>query len=630
MSFVKKEVIDTKKVNITEKKKCGIRIFYFFFAPFLLLCALEVMHLSYPHAAEAFFDSPFFFWKITITYVFLLATQCLFYTVTQSSFLSNCCNTVVMYALTFSSETLGRVNGNPLLPSDLLLIKNAKDIASFATIPFIWSTVISLALCVLCLVIHFVICRKQNKKPTIFRRMIYGVLSLWFSLTMIQSICFSIPFRYSILPKIGVQISAFNPIEDYQANGMVLTFFPRIGDLFVKPSSDYSEIAVNALKYKYEPPKAAANEEKPNVIIIQNEAFWDPTALPEVTYSVDLMSGIHSLKKNTVKGTFFSPVFGGGTCMPEFEVLTGISTSFLSASAYPYTQYITNETPSFVQAYRDNGYQTVALHPYKKNFYNRSTAYPLLGFDTFKGIEDFTYQESSGTYVDDMSCVKQMIEEYENKTADRIFQFVVTMENHGTYKHPRYESFDFEMEAPTLSEEDYMDLMRYSQGVYNADKAFMALVDYFKEVDEPVLIAMYGDHLPLLGTNGSTYMNGGMVEQAETFAYTNYPILYETPYVVWSNYKCSDLELYPRMSGYAFGTKLFLATGCEAPWYYAIVDQFSSKYPAVISLAKYDVNMERIKKFADEDATLIKDYQTLIYDILNGEQYCIKPWNILE
>ena len=40
--------------------------------------------------------------------------------------------------------------------------------------------------------------------------------------------------------------------------------------------------------------------------------------------------------------------------------------------------------------------------------------------------------------------------------------------------------------------------------------------------------------------------------------------------------------------------------------------------------------MERIKKFADEDATLIKDYQTLIYDILNGEQYCIKPWNILE
>lgn len=621
-------MIATKKNHNPRKK--GLRIFYFFFAPFLLLCALEVMHLTYPYAADAFFQSPYFPIKLLISYLFLLATQGLFYTITQSSFTANAINTILMFAPAFSSEVLGRVNGNPLLPSDLLLIKNAKDIASFADLPFVWSAVGAGALCLLSWMIHFIICRKQKKRVPFWKRLILGILSVSFGVSALYTLCISTQFRYSILPKIGVQISAFNPIEDYQANGMVLTFFPRIGDLFVKPGENYSEIAINAMKFKYEPPESFENAKKPNVILIQNEAFWNPSVLPEVTYSTDLLSGIHSLKKNTVTGTFFSPVFGGGTCMPEFEVLTGISTSFLSASAYPYTQYITNETPSMVEAYRQNGYQTVALHPYKKNFYNRSTAYPLLGFDKFLGIDDFTYQDSSGIYIDDMACVNQIISEYENKTADRIFEFVVTMENHGTYKTPRYEEFSFEMEAPTLSEEDYMDLKRYSQGVYNADKAFLALVDYFKQQKEPVLIAMYGDHLPLLGTNGSTYTDGGLIEPAETFTSTDHPILYETPYVVWTNYKCKELELAPRMSGYAFGLRLFYATQCEAPWYFRVIEEFSEKYPAVISLAKYNADMERIKKFDDEDTVLINDYRTLIYDILNGEQYCVKPWNLLQ
>ena len=89
-----------------------------------------------------------------------------------------------------------------------------------------------------------------------------------------------------------------------------------------------------------------------SVIIIQNEAWWDPAQMPEVTYSEDLLSGIRSLKKNTVKGTFLSPVYAGGTCMPEFEVVTGIPTYFLPSSAYPYTQYITDQTPSIVSVYQ--------------------------------------------------------------------------------------------------------------------------------------------------------------------------------------------------------------------------------------------------------------------------------------
>ena len=133
-------------------------------------------------------------------------------------------------------------------------------------------------------------------------------------------------------------------------------------------------------KTKYEPAESVEKDRKVNVIIIQNEAWWNPALLKNVNYSVDLMEGINSLSENVVRGTFVTPVYAGGTCLPEFEVLTGIPMLFMPTSVYPYTQYVTHKTPSIVSAYKDNGYQTVALHPYRKNFYNRSTAYPLLGF----------------------------------------------------------------------------------------------------------------------------------------------------------------------------------------------------------------------------------------------------------
>ncbi len=561
--------------------------------------------------------------KFLLSYVFLLSWQGVFYTLTQSSFTSNLLNTCLMFTLGFASETLGRINGNPLLPSDLLLLKNVKDIASFASIPFFWTAPVALIVNIVSLVLHFKICRACPKNPSLFKRILLSWISIGAFCVLAFAICISPQFRYRVLPKIGVQISAFNPTADYNANGMVLTFFPRIGDLIVKETENYSELAVNALQSKYQLTQTPTENPQANVIVIQNEAWWDPSQMSGVTYSEDLLSGINSLDKNVTRGTFISPVFAGGTCMPEFEVITGISTYFLPSSAYPYTQYITDETPSIVSAYKNAGYQTVALHPYKKNFYNRYTAYPLLGFDTFKDYTEFESAEISGLYVDDSSCAEQIIHEFENKTGDKIFEFVVTMENHGAYMTERYDSFRFEMDAPALSEEDYMDLKRYSQGVYNADKAYMTLVEYFKNVDEPVILVMYGDHLPLLGTNGSTYMNLEYVPQAEMFISANHPQLYETPYIVWTNYDIPELELPSIVSGNTLGLKLFMASGNEAPWYFSVLNEFSSKYPAVAKTALYNENLEKIANFDPADDSLRQAYDMLIYDILHGKQYCL-------
>lgn len=602
-----------------------LRIFYFLIAPFMLLCSLEVMHLTFPTSAYLFFQSDFFVLKWIVTYLFLLCWQGMFYLVTQNAFVANILNSVLMFMITYSSEVMGRINGNPLLPCNLLLMNNVGDITSFVTIPFIPSVIPAVIILLVSWGLHLYILRKHPVKRRWYQRLIFGSLAFLMFMLVNNAVCYSKQFRYQVLNKMDVRISAFNPIEDYQSNGAVLTFFPRIGDLVVPKPDTYTQGAIANFQSEYEGKIPVPNQTKANVIIIQNEAWWDPSLLPEVTYSVDLLSGIHSLSENTLTGTFLSPVYAGGTCMPEFEVITGIPTYLLPSAAYPYSQYITEYTPSLAACYQEEGYQTVALHPYKTNFYNRSTAYPLLGFDTFKGMDDFTYQDKSGAYIDDMACAKQIIEEFENKTSEYIFEFIVTMENHGAYKLPRYDdTFDFTMDAPTLSAEDYLDLMRYSQGVFNADKSFMTLVDYFKNVDEPVILVMYGDHLPLLGTNGSTYMDGGFVEQTSTFSSGNYPQLYETPYVVWTNYPIPEFDLQPRISGNTLGLKIFMESGCDIPWYLTVLNDLSDRYPAMVNTAIYNDHMEKIDAVLPEDEKLLDAINLMIYDILHGNQFCVK------
>ncbi len=607
-----------------EKMQNSVRRILFFIAPLILLLSLEVMHISHLGTLTRFFATGYFVQKLILSYVFLLATQCLFYTLTQSSFYSNLINTILMFGLVYASETLSRVNGNPLLPTDLLLFKNIKEIATFAEIPFFVSGIVALVMNVVSLVVHWKVCRNNKKRIRPVKRIAFGIVALLVFSTVTYAVCISAEFKTDVLTKNDVAFSAFNPIEDYYANGPVLNFFPRIGEMITEKPENYNEETISSFKTKYEPAQSVEKDRKVNIIIIQNEAWWNPALLKNVNYSVDLMSGINSLTDNVVRGTFVTPVYAGGTCLPEFEVLTGIPMLFMPSSVYPYTQYVTHKTPSIVSAYKDNGYQTIALHPYRKNFYNRSTAYPLLGFETFKGMNEFDYKDVSGIYIDDMACVKQIIKEFENKTADRIFEFVVTMENHGTYTLQRYDKFDFEMEAETLTEEEYMDLKRYSQGVYNADKAFMALVEYFKNVDEPVLIAMYGDHLPLLGDSGSTLMNGGLIEKTEKFVVSEYTELFETPYVVWTNYDKPSFNLSPKVSGNTFGLKLFLASGCDAPWHFNIMNELCKKYPVLARNAIIDAENEYSEITAEDKANIVTDFKLLMYDILNGKNYVNK------
>ena len=127
-------------------------------------------------------------------------------------------------------------------------------------------------------------------------------------------------------------------------------------------------------------------------MVVMNESFSDPTTYLEgYETSTDPMPYVRSLMKHgdVVSGTCaVSSDMGTGTANSEFEFLTGNSMAYFKGNT-PYVQFIDTETPSLASLLADRGYSTMAMHAYERAGYNRVKVYDRLGFETYKGIEDF-------------------------------------------------------------------------------------------------------------------------------------------------------------------------------------------------------------------------------------------------
>ena len=101
-------------------------------------------------------------------------------------------------------------------------------------------------------------------------------------------------------------------------------------------------------------------DEKPDIIIVMSESFWDPTRLPGVKITPDPIANVRKLRS----GSMFSPEFGGMTANVEFEALTGFSNAFLPYGSIPYQQYVRGTMPSLATFLKSEGYRTRAIHPF--------------------------------------------------------------------------------------------------------------------------------------------------------------------------------------------------------------------------------------------------------------------------
>lgn len=393
-------------------------------------------------------------------------------------------------------------------------------------------------------------------------------------------------------------------------NGFVLNFTLTLRESFPEKPTGYSPQVLAALEEEYPAPAAPGEAVKPQIIAIMNESYADLQVLGHFETDRPVTPFADSLTENTIRGYAYSSVYGGTTPNSEYEFLTGNSMAFLSA-AVPFSQLIREPSYSLVGYLNSLGYTCWATHPMNSLFWNREKVYPLLGFSEFESIEGYAGAPSLRVYTKDSAVYDHILRELENRRpGENKFIYAVTVQNHGSYILPYV--FDEEEEVHLVGY-DSEEAMVYLTLMHESDKAFQKLIEALQDMDEPVVLLLFGDHQPNASDEFIRYAHGGDLETLDEQMQK-----YLIPYLIWANY---DIETQsPEICSINYLSDFLLeAAGLPLPSYNRALEDIRQTIPALNSFGYYSLSRGRFQTLAEaegaEKAALTK-YELLEYNAI--------------
>lgn len=404
--------------------------------------------------------------------------------------------------------------------------------------------------------------------------------------------------------------------ENYAHNGFTAAFILNLPMATVAAPSGYSSAKINTIGSE---PSAAFPAEKPDIIIVMNESFWDPTRLPGTTISPD---PIPTIRKNQ-SGYVFSPEFGGTTANVEFEALTGFSNAFLPYGSIPYQQYFRRQTPSLASFFNSEGYVTRAFHPYAAWFWNRGNVYKDFGFQKFMSEETLPPIQKRGPLASDAAFFDEIMHEADEEQKPFFF-FAVTLQNHGPYEPFRYvdPTHTVETKASSSSRES---ILTYAEGASDGDKAFAKLMEWASKRSRPTVIAMFGDHLPPLG---AAYVETGFMK--DQVAPRRAPIGemrkdHETPLVIWSNR--AGVHTTGTISPSLLPLNVLETAGISHPYYTGFLGKVSKEYRVVDRYMLMEPGGNGMPDWSRKPHDAIIDqFRQIQYDQMFGKRYSTRAF----
>lgn len=402
--------------------------------------------------------------------------------------------------------------------------------------------------------------------------------------------------------------------ENYAHNGFTLAFALNLPMAHVTAPAGFSPEAIDAMP---RPATAAAvPAEKPDIIIVMSESFWDPTRLPGVTITPDPIANVRALQS----GYVFSPEFGGMTANVEFEALTGFSNAFLPYGSIPYQQYVRGPMPSLATFLKSKGYETRALHPFGGWFWNRNPVYQAFGFDSFMSEENMRPLEKRGLLVSDMAFTDEIIRQAD-ETENPFFFFAVTLQSHGPYEPGRYADTHHNVTAP-VGPWARGSIQTYSEGAADADKGLQRLIEWATKRERPTVIAFFGDHLPPLGP---VYVETGFMPEPVAPRKGSLPdmsVQHETPLVVWSN-RGGKVENIGSISPSFLPLHVLRTAGISHPYYTGFLAQLHERYRVVDRNMLVGVDGVAVQDWsrAKEIDPDVRDFRYIQHDMMFGKQH---------
>ena len=515
------------------------------------------------------------------------------------------CFTIFWYMVNFFVISF---RSKPVMPSDLRAISTAMEVADGYSLTPNSKIIIAIIVIILYCFGVFLLSKKSKQIETemsLTRKVMGRVATIIIAILLLV---------FSVNNPAFARLNSFQwdakVLEGFHREGIVLTFVKSAMSSHVSKPEKYSREIVSGYLEEYTKQQQEVKGIQPTrIIMVMNEAFSDLRTVG-MDSKIDVMPFIDSLDENTIEGSLYASVFGGGTCNTEFEALTGNSMAFLGTGAYPYTENVTGPLFSLASYFSGSGYKTEAFHANNATNWNRNRVYPYLGFDVFHDIKDYpeftdeTYLHSHPADTADYLYMESMDEDIERPR----FFFDVTMQNHSDYEH-----FEDVKEDETVKENGenlYIDARVYLSLVKASDDATKQLVEHYRDSDEPTMIILFGDHQP------------GLKNIAQEGIYNNVQFnldLFKTKFFIWTNYE-TKAEHDAAISANYLSWLILERGNFPLPPYIQMLKEVHKKYPVISSQGVVD-NEGNVYGSVTEviDDPLIQKYQNVQYANLFDE-----------
>ena len=470
--------------------------------------------------------------------IFDLLLNCLIYALLEVIFVNigkrRLIGLRILYALTFMIGVINyfvvNFRGQPIMVSDLSSVWTAVAVAGQYQFRM-WDGIASAGLI---FYLAFAFLSALAEAGAAERRHAYsGVVRPAVSLVTLAAFLIWI-MNVDFVSRYEIFLDFWSPQATYKVTGFASGFISYMQKVKMEKPEGYREALADEILQPYDGIRSEETDEHPTIIVIMNESFSDLSVLGPLACAEDDLSYLYSLENdpNVLEfGYNYVSTRGGGTSTTEFEFLTGNSMSQVPG-VNPYAVFDFQHVPSLVQQLKAQGYHTVALHPENPRNWRRNVVYPALGFDEFLSSDAFEDSERTvWDRVSDHGDYQKLIEVYEEQEGPA-FIFNITMQDHGGYDLNELPEEEWVPVDEAYSQ--YPDFQAYQSLIKKSDDSLRYLIDYFSQVEEPVLICFFGDHQPALNAEFESALLESGKKEGETELETQQKY-YQVPYFIWSN-----------------------------------------------------------------------------------------------
>lgn len=464
---------------------------------------------------------------------------------------------------------------SPFAASDFRnLTEGLKVIQIYYTIPQIVILCLVIAALVACII--FIAIRTPKVKQKINYLLSALVIAVSFGMIMIINY---VSNATGLIPR-----QFGNLVRAYDTYGFGYMFSCSLFRNGVSKPKDYSPGKVNDVVDSVENNDKNNNDndkndiDKPNIIFLQLESFFDATNVKGLEFSEDPIPNIRKLYEKFPGGYLSVPSFGAGTANTEFETMTGMNLDDFGPGEYPYKTVLQSTACESICYYLSNyGYTTTALHDNTGGFYDRNRVFSRLGFDSFVSIEYIEkYEKNPIGWVKD-KCLTDEIVGILDSTGTPDYIYTISVQGHGDYPE-NTDGLDLPVKVTNNDVTGNPNGFEYYVNQTHEMDAFVAeLIDALSKRDEKTILVIYGDHLPTFDITDDDLKNGD---------------IYQTQYVIWNNYNLQienkDLQAY-QLSAYLM-KNLGMKGGVISRLHMSHFDkEDNEEYLSNLKLLEYDI-----------------------------------------